>query len=406
MLRSLLQARWPQIAAFTPFVIFVAVLGGHAVASGIAVWVMGLAGWIAGVTVADLGNWQNRTLVPGYSSALFRTVLVVLVLMPLGCALLWSVAGNPLPPYGPGVLAGTLMALWFVRFGVSRAILNTALAAILPPGFYLVWAAKHGLHHSFFETLTDSRVQVSSLALATLGLLLIRHRLNIPTLVAHPGFDAITRDLPRTKLIDLVGGSQAGFTREVVLSVPTVVLALLLVFLVGITQSPMPTIFTSVCLAWAVIRVLGLLPNIHVLLCSYWFSGAVATRRSLGRKCALAILVRGLAWVPAGLLGAATLGSGETQRQTQFDEVLVVLLPTLLAIMLFASNLSRLPYQPSMTWQVVFIGVLSGGFLPILRYDLELGWIGRGVFALCLAGLAVATWFVVARALARAEIAQ
>ena len=406
VLRSLLQGRWPQLVAFTPLVLFVVVLGNPAVTPGIAVWIMGLAGWIAGVTAADLANWPNRTLVPGYSNSLCLMVLVVLALVPLGGTLLWMLLGGPPPPYGPGLLWGALIAFWFVHFGATLATLNTALVVILPPAFYLVWAAKEGLHNWLFELLTVPRVQLIALALAMPVLFFIGRRLAAPDLAASPGFDALAQERPHTKLIGPVHGWHKDIGREVAASAPLVVCALLLGSLVdaGIMPDVLPIIFTLSCLVYAYARVAGVLADVHVLFCSCWFSGTTETRKGLGRKCALAILVRGLAWLPAGLVGAATLAVAEAHQRTQFDEVLLVLLPILLMVALFAGTASRLPLLRN-RWTIGLFGVCTGTLLARwLVVGFELGTPGRWVLVFGLAGLALTIWIAVARSLSTAEI--
>ena len=354
----------------------------------------------------DLGNWPNRTLVPGYSKTLFQMVLVCLLLIPLACGSLWTALGNPPPPFGPGLLWGTIMALCVLRTAVSPVVLTTNLAGIIGLGFYLIWAAKQQVHPEVFESLTDLRLQFSTLALAALALLHIRRRLNAPLRATIP-FDAAGREPLYSKLIGLMAGPRAGFWREVVVSFPLVVLALLLVLLVrtGVTTYPMWLPFLIACLVYAGVRVNGRVATIHVPLCSLWLSGAVETRRSLGRMCALGILMCGLGWLPAGLVGAAILELGIHQT-SQFDGVFLVALTILLAVALFAGTIRRTSSK-TVFWQLA-VGTFCGGVsAPLIYvYGIELGWADRSALVLGLAGLAVAVWYSVARALARAEIVQ
>ena len=405
VLRAVL-GRWWQLVGFLPFVVYVVVLGGPAVANGIAVWLMGIAGWFAGVFARDLGNWPNRTLVPGYSKTLFHMVLVSLLLIPLACASLWMALGNPPPPFGPGLLWGTIMALCVIRTAVSPAVLSTNLAGIIGLGFYLIWAAKQHIHPVAFESLTDWRLQFPTLALAALALYYIWRRLKAPLRATTRDFEAEGREPLYSKLFGLMAGPRARVWREVVVTLPLVVLAGLLVLLVhtGITTYHVWIVFVLACLVYSLARVVVRLATIHVPLRLLWLSGAAETRRSLGRKCALAILTLGFAWLPAGLVGTAILALGMHQA-AQFDGVLLVALTTLLMIALFVGTGRRIPSTKG-SLKLLAVGTFCGGTTIALIHGFELGWADRCVVVLGLAGLAVAVWYAVARALARAEIVQ
>lgn len=296
------------------------------------------------------------------------------------------------------------MALCVVRFRFTAAALGMPLVGVIGLGLYLIWAAKQAMHTEMFELLTDWRMQLPTLALATLALFYIRRKLNAPLQATAPDIDVVERELLLAKLIGLIPGPRAGFRQEVVASSSLVVLALLLVLLVrtGITTYLISIIFPIACLLYANGRVLGRLANIHMPLCSFWLSGAVESRKSLGRKCALPILLRGLGWLPAGLVGAAILAFG-THQTAQFDGVFLAALTILLAVALCVGNVRRIPSGP---WQPGAMGMFSAVLTFPLILGFELGWADRSAVVLGLAGLAVATWFVVARALARAEIVQ
>lgn len=401
---ALRSVRWLRLAGLLPLVIYVCVLSGPSVASGIAVWLMGIVGWIAGVLANDLGNWPNRTLVPGYAKTLFHVVLVALLPIPLACGILWTMLGNPPPPFGAGLLWGTIMTLCVVRTGFNQAALTTVLAGIIGLGFYLIWAAKQVMHPEVFESLTDLRLQFPALALAVLALFRVRRRLNAPLPTKTPDLDA-TRPL-YSKLIGLIAGPHAGLRREFALSSLLVVLALLLVLLVrtGMTTYPMWVVFTIACLVYGLVRVTVRLSAIHVAFRLLWLSGAAETRRSLGRKCARVILIFGLGWLPAGLVGAAILALG-VHQPTQLDGVFLICLTILLAVALSVGTVRRIPPTRSW-WQTLAAGAFCGGLMIPLVHGFELGWADRSALAFGVAGLAVATWYAVARALARAEIVQ
>ena len=209
-------------------------------------------------------------------------------------------------------------------------------------------------------------MQLPTLALATLALFYIRWKLNAPLPATAPDNDDVEREPLLLKLVGLMSGPRAGFRREVVTSSPLVVLALLLVLLVrtGITTYPISIFFPIACLLYANMRVLVRLVNIHVPLCSFWLSGAVETRKILGRKCALPILLRGLGWLPAGLVGAAILAFG-THQTAQFDGVFLITLTILLAVALFVGTVRRIPSGP---WQSGAMGMFSAVLtLPLIR---------------------------------------
>lgn len=188
---------------------------------------------------------------------------------------------------------------------------------------------------------------------------------------------------------------------------PLVVLALLLVLLVrtGITTYPMWVVFTIACLVYGLVRVTARLSAIHVALRLLWLVGAADTRRGLGRKCALVILMVGLGWLPAGLVGAAILALGVHQT-AQFDGVFLIGLTILLTVVLSVGTVRRIPSSTRGWWQLIAVGAFCGGLVTPLIHGFELGWADRSALALGVAGLAVATWYAVARALARAEIVQ
>ena len=405
MLRCLL-GRWLQLASLVPFVTVVVVLSGPTVATGIAVWLMGIVGWFSGVLTNDLRHWPNRTLVPSYSKTLFQTVLVVLLLIPLACGLLWTMVGNPPPPFGPGLLWGTVMTLWVVRAGFGPVVLTASMVGIIGLGLYLIWAAKQEMHPVVFESVTDLRLQIAALVLAALALFDIKRSLNAPSPARAPDLDAATPLY--SKFIGLLAGPRVGLRREVVMSSPLVVLALLLVLVAraGITTYPAWVVFACACLAYAPTRMLVRLATIHVPLRSLWLSGAVETRGSLGRKCARVILIWGLGWVPAGLVGAAILVLGGVDQTAPFDGVFLVTLTILLWVALVAGTVRRIPSPTKGWWQMMVVAMFCGGLITPLIFGVELGWAVRSALVAGLAGLGTATWYAVARALARAEIVQ
>ena len=403
MLRTL-RGRCLWLVNLVPMVIGLVALGGLTVTTGIgiAVWLMGMVGWAAGVVANDLRNWPNWILVPGYCETLFRMLIAVLLLVPLACGILWTMVMSPLPPFGPGLLLGALMTLWVVRSGVRPAVL-VAGAGIFGLAFYLMWAARQQMHPAVFESLTDLHVQFPALALAALALFSIRRALTAPLRLKIPDFDAVR---PRySKLIGLIGGPRARLRREVVASLPLVVLALLLVLLVrtGFTTYSVGVVFPLACLTYANLRVVGRLTTIHFPLRSLWLSGTVETRNSLGRKSARVILVRGLGWLPAGLVGATILAFG-VQQTSHLDGVFLIALATLLALALFIGNVKRIPATRE-SWGLIVVATCGGTSATLIHF-VELGWAGRSALVLGVAGLAGATWYAVARALARAEIVQ
>ena len=403
MLRSL-RGRFLWLINLVPVAIGFVLLGGLTVttAIGIAVWLMGMVGWAAGVFANDLRNWPNWTLVPGYSETLFRMLLAVLLLVPLACGILWTMVTSPLPPFGPGLLLGTLMTLWVVRSGVRPTVLIPG-AGIFGLGYYLMWAAGQQMHPVVFESLTDLHLQFPALALAALALFSIRRGLTAPLRVKTPDFDGAR---PRySKLIGLMAGPRVGLRREVVASSPLVVLALLLVLLVrtGFTTYFAGVVFPIACLTYANLRVVSRLATIHFPLRSLWLSGTVETRSSLGRKSARVILVRGLGWLPAGLVGATILAFG-VQQTSHLDGVFLIALATLLALALFIGNVKRVPSTRE-SWGLLVVATCGGTSATLIEF-VELSWAGRSALVLGVAGLAVATWYAVARALARAEIVQ
>lgn len=395
MLRALLRAGWLQLAAFSAMVIFFGTAGGSSLANGTAVLAMGCVGWIAGVSVAGLANSPNRTLVPDYSTTLFHVVLALTCVLPLACAAAWAATTATVPPLGPSVLAASAITLYFVRLGVNPVTINVALLAIMAAWFVLV-AERLG-YPTPVESLTDPGLQLSSLVIAALGLIITRRELRKPVLETAPGF-------PDTRLgavrLNLTGDLRVSLVRECVASLPIVLVALLLSLA---TPSHLISVtFIAACFITAVVRLGPLLGNVHVVLCSYWFSGAVDTRQGLGRKSSGAILVRGLGWLPAAFVGAAILALGDTGGTTHFDAVILIAFAVLLIIALATGTVTRVPLEAR--WWPFAISGFAGGALPLLARA-ELGWPGRVVLLCVLLGAAVATRNGVGRALSRVDIA-
>ena len=164
-------------------------------------------------------------------------------------------------------------------------------------------------------------------------------------------------------------------------------------------------VFMIACLVYGLVRVTVRLSAIHFASRLLWVTGAAETRRSLGRKSALLILVFGLGWLPAGLAGVAILALGVHQT-VQFDWVFLICFTILLTVALSVGTVRHIPSPTRRWWQSLVVGAFCGGVTAALIHGFELGWADRLALVVILAGLAVATWYGVARALARAEIVQ
>lgn len=398
-LRSLTRGWWLQLAicGILPL-LFGALAGSPFFANnGTMVWVLCLAGWFTGMGVAGLGNWPNRVLTPGYARSLLASLIIVPVSVALGWGMLSMLAGNPLPALGPGLLAGSACSLGFLVLGRHLVMLLVFAPILVLPGPYFAFVSRTGFHAALYEPLSEPWVQLSALGLAAIVLFFIRGLLKSPRFVpvALAGTFPVH---PDSKMSGLGGarlpsyGSYAQLIgRELLLSSPLVVCAAVLAMFDGSTLLG-NALFLVACVGTAFARTEPFLQNVHVVLLSGWLCGSADSRRRLGRWCGDSVLVRAVAWLPAGLAGAGVIALADMGPNHMFDAVLVLQLFFLLKIGVGLGLLRSVPVPAGRRNMTnVLLGGCIGSFVwLLLSFDLPgpgmaallLGCVGTAIFAL------------------------
>lgn len=411
-LRSLARGWWLQLAMLGVLPMSLAVLGGSRffAHNGTMVWVLCLAGWYTGMGVAGLGKWPNRVLTPGYARSLLATLIVVPASVALGWSVLSMLTGNRLPALGPGLLAGSACALGFLVLGRNPVTLLIFALILVLPGLYFALAARTGLHDSLYKSLSEPWVQLSALGLAAAVLLLVNGRLKSPRFepVALVGSNPVHPDSKMSGWggvrLPVYGSHTRLIGRELLWGSPLFVFAVVLALFDSVASALGGTstvtsissflgtsLFLVACVGVAFARTELFLQNIHLVFLSGWLCGASDSRPGLGRWCGDSVLVRAVAWLPAGLAGAGVTALADMGPNPMFA-VLVLQLLVLLKIGVEFSFLRSVPMPAGRrNFTLGLAGAFTGGFLWILLwFDLPgpgmaallLGCVGSAFFAL------------------------
>ena len=424
-LRSLARGWWLQLAMLGVLPMSFAVLGGSRffAHNGTMVWVLCLAGWFTGMGVAGLGKWPNRVLTPGYARSLLATLIVVPASVALGWGVLSMLAGNRLPALGPGLLAGSACSLGFLVLGRNPFTLLIFALILVLPGPYFAFAARTGFHDSLYESLSEPWIQVSALGLAAAVLFLVNGRLKSPRFepVALVGSNPVHPDSKMSGSggvrLPAHGSHTRLIGRELLWGSPLVVFAVVLALFDNVASALGATstitsistflgtlLFLAACVGIAFARTEPFLQNVHLVLLSDWLCGASDSRLGLGRWCGDWVLVRAVAWLPAGLAGAGVIALADMGPNPMFDAVLVLQLFVLLKIGVEFGFLRSVPMPAGRrNFTLGLAGAFIGGFLWILLwFDLP----GPGMAALllgCVGSAFFALWSA-RRALSKVEI--
>ena len=398
---------WGPLLGVTPFLALLLGFWSAAFASNVILLaVMCFAGQFVGTGVGNLRNWPGATLTPGYSRGLFTASLVALSIAVVAWGMVFAAAGNPEPALGPGLLAGSLVALGFVRFAHSPPLLVVSLLFV--QGLFLgaivvVLATALGQEAEVFKALSNPWVNAGSLVGTGIALWALWRVINSPVPVARSGmprgatFPRIsglpTRRGPRQpfRWIETVLGSAAIVGLAVLLRLwepSTFVGTLLFIFpWIG-------AVFGDVFLS---------LGHLHGTFHFHWFFGGAHSRTHLARRGAATIILRALAWLPAGLVGAVILASGNGDQVSLLEEVLFAQTWVLATIMIATVGAKSLPIaSPRLNGVAVAMASFGGAFLPLAPLDLATK--GYSVLILALVGSACAAAFLAKRTLSRADV--
>lgn len=311
LMGSFLCGWWWVLLALAAFLAALPVIprwdGTPVLASNVVpVWMLIMCGWFAGAGATALASWPNRILTPGYANSLFTMLTVFLCFVAVSCAALAVLAGNPMPAVGPALLAGSALTYAFL-LGVGRppnAMVGFVVVACNP---YLLIASFLGLHEVFFRFLSDPWVQFLALVLAGFVLLLIKRHLHSPDFQPAPvsePFRMRSLQEPHGSLVPY-GSYAKTIAKE--LGYGSILVGVALVLLIVDAGFIATLVFVTACVSIAALRTILLCDNIHRFVHLYWLVGAAESRSGLGRWCAKTVLIRTLAWLPAGLVGTCLL---------------------------------------------------------------------------------------------------
>ena len=391
--------------------------------NGTLVWVLCLAGWFTGMGVAGLGAWPNRVLTPGYTRSLLATLIAVPACIALGWGVLAMLAGNRLPALGPGLLAGAACSLGFLVLGRKPVTPLFFSPVLVLAGGYFVFVSRTGFHGSRYESLSEPWVQLAALGLAAAVLFLVNGLLKSPRFepAALVGGSQVRPDSKRSGAGGVPLPANGSYSRlvgrELLLGSPLVVFAAALAMFDGVASAPGgtsavisigtflgTTLFLVACVGIAFSRTEPFLQNAHLVLLAGWLCGASDSRPSLGRWCGDSVLIRAVAWLPAGLAGAGVIAFADMGPNHLFDAVLVLQLFVLLKIGVEFGFLRSVPVSAGRRTLTLGIagGCLGGLAHVLLWFDLP----GPGIVALSLGCVGSAFFALRAarRALSKVEI--
>lgn len=403
MLRS-----WAPLLGIAPFLAILLGLASPVFASNnvILLAVMCFAGQFVGTGVGNLRNWPGAILVPGYSRGLFTASLVTLTVAALAWGVVVTAAGNARPALGPGLLAGSLVALGFVRSAHSpplSAVSLLFLYGLFFGGIVIVMAPALGHEDDVFNVLSNPWANVGSLVGTGIVLRALWRVIDSPVPAARPGIPrgaipqqpsglATTRGLRRSpRWVQTAFGSAA------------------IVGLAGLLRLWEPSNFVVTLLflfPWfgAVFSsAFGSLGHLHATFLFHWFFEVADSRTHLARRGATTIMQQALAWLPAGLVGAAILAFGNGDQPALFEEVLIGQTWFLAAFIIATVGVKTLPITPTrLTWVSAITASFGGALLALTRLDLAA--IGYSVLILALVGCACVASVLVRRMLSQADV--
>ncbi len=137
-----------------------------------------LTGTWTGAWARQMRQWPCFILVPSLSQRLFTLILIAMVATTLAVfAVSWNVGGS-LPPVGPAMLLGLLMAYCCARRLAWRLI---PILVILVPIFLAISLDfKQFAGHPWLEALSHIKVQIPTLVMAVVLAVALKPRLAAP----------------------------------------------------------------------------------------------------------------------------------------------------------------------------------------------------------------------------------
>ena len=374
-----------------------------------------LVAGLAGGRALQLRDWGTTVLVPGFATSLFWTCVFFLPAAGLIGMLQCWLAGNTQPSLGPGVLVAAIVLLCGVSFGrqtlgyiVAVCFFSIAAVGTMGDGF-LTALSRHT------SQLSDTRVQVGSLALAVIVLAYTKRAFGRPTrrrgARPDPQYSAnmwwqpavFQRDEPRVGP-PLPASAWRGrrLGKEVALGAVAFGVAFALwVALPSLVPDEILVVPWLVAIALAPLRLL----NVHRDVSFAWIHGTTPSRAALGRQFVVRVAVLTAPWLVVGVVGTTVHAQYAGGGSTFLEELMVVQIAALVAVAL-GCRAPRLPSARSVWFVCFVVGVVTGASATLGATAVDFGFVGFAALVLAL-GCGVALLLVVgARGLARAEIVQ
>ena len=402
MLRS-----WAPLLGISPFLAILLGLASPIFASNVILLaVMCFAGQFVGTGVGNLRNWPGAILVPGYARGLFTASLVTLTIAALAWGVVFTAAGNPKPALGPGLLAGSLVALGFVRFAHSPQVLVASLLflyGLLLGGIIVVLATTLTQVDDVFMALSNPWANAGSLVGTGIALGALWRVINSPIPGVRPDIPSGAGPLQPSGITTTRGRHQPPRW------VQTAFGSAAIVGLAALLRLWEPSTFVGTLLfmfPWmgaVFVGAFGSLGHLHATFHFHWFLEVADSRTHLARRGAATTMQQALAWLPAGLAGAAILAYGNGDQLSLFEEVLIAQTWALVVIVIATAGVKRLPIAPSrLTWTSAIMAGFGGALVPLTQLDLAAT--GYSVLILALVGSACVASVLVRRTLSQADV--
>jgi len=391
MMRSFLRGWWlvlSMMVALLGLLLAIAGSGGPTIAAsnGTSMGLLMIYGWFAGSGVAALAGWPNRVLTPGFANSLLTMLILFLGVVTLACGTLSAWMGNPMPAAGPFFCMGLASAYTLLLvFGRPVALLVGLVLFLAGP--FVLFAAAAGLHDGLFNALSRPSSQIVALVLAGVLILLIKRRLDSPDFeppaILGPFTPGNVQDTPSYGSLVAYGSHSKRLARELLYGLLPVGAALALLR-VG-SELLVVVAFSVACIATALVRTEIVCGNIHRFVHFYWLAGAADSRSSLGRWCAITVLIAAIAWLPGGILGAHILEPGPA-----LQTVLIVQVAVFFKIILTFGRAKTVPAGSARNLVAFGVASFFGYFAPMTAHSefslpvtvaLVVGLVGTGGLA-------------------------
>lgn len=373
-----------------------------------------VVGGLAGGRALLLRDSPTTALLPGFATSLFWVCVFFLAAAGvIGMLQCWLV-GNTRPALGPGMLVAAIILLCGVSFGRQTlgyvvAVCFLSIIGTIDDGF-LAALSRHT------SPLSDTRVQVGSLALAVIALAHTKNAFGRPTIRrgAPPDlqYSENTRWLPAVFHRDEPwGGSippssalRPRLGRETALGALALGMALALWIALPSNLAADEILAVPWLIAIALLVPLRL-QNVHHELWFAWIHGGSPSRAALGRRFVVRIAVLAIPWLVVGVVGTTVHAHYAGGDGTFFEELMVVQIGALVAIAL-GCRAPRLPSARITISMVVLMGVAISACASLGPTTIEFCLVGFAASAIGLVCGVAMLLVVGGRGLARVEIVQ